>query len=485
VRRFNHLLFGLVLAGSCLPPDGTGSPDGSIGTSDGAVQDRDGGARADAGSDAESDAGTESDAGSGSDAGTHTDAGASADGGAGPGTDAGPGSDGGFNQPDGSVLGHPYGAHGGYTTSGVLFPTGTQAELDAAAAAFYDTWKSRYLKSACAAGQFLVVSSPATSQWTVSEGHGYGMIFAVVMAGHDPDARELFDGLYAYVADHRDPNGLMAWAQNKQCRNVDGVDSATDGDLDIAYALLLADRQWGSRGAIDYLGEAKKFIAAILAWDIHPKNSILVGDWVDASDSHYAGTRPSDFMPGHFKAFVRASGVSRWNDVVDKTYAVASYLQDHSAPDTGLLPDFAIGAPSATPSPAPADWLEGTDDGHYAWNACRTPWRLATDYLLSGDTRSQAVVRKMTVWARVKTGNDPKRIRDGYDLGGKELGSGLEFAFLAPFGVAAMVEAQTGSNQAWLDAIWKELLAGASADYFGDSIKLMALLTMSGNWWAP
>ena len=30
-----------------------------------------------------------------------------------------------------------------------------------------------------------------------------------------------------------------------------GTDSAFDGDCDIAYALLLADAQWGSAGAID------------------------------------------------------------------------------------------------------------------------------------------------------------------------------------------------------------------------------------------
>ena len=42
----------------------------------------------------------------------------------------------------------------------------------------------------------------------------------------------------------------MAWAQNQSCQNVSGPDSATDGDLDIAYALLLADRQWAINGAI-------------------------------------------------------------------------------------------------------------------------------------------------------------------------------------------------------------------------------------------
>jgi len=38
-------------------------------------------------------------------------------------------------------------------------------------------------------------------------------------------------------------------------------DSATDGDLDIAFGLLLADAQWGSSGAIDYHQAARDVIA--------------------------------------------------------------------------------------------------------------------------------------------------------------------------------------------------------------------------------
>ena len=37
-------------------------------------------------------------------------------------------------------------------------------------------------------------------------------------------------------------------------------DSATDGDLDIAYSLLLAHKQWGSNGTVNYLKEAQDMI---------------------------------------------------------------------------------------------------------------------------------------------------------------------------------------------------------------------------------
>ena len=63
----------------------------------------------------------------------------------------------------------------------------------------------------------------------------------------------------------------MSW---QQCDNgtalIDGAnegsmtggycDSATDGDMDIAYALLLADKQWGSSGDIVYLARPKQLL---------------------------------------------------------------------------------------------------------------------------------------------------------------------------------------------------------------------------------
>src|SRR4029450_6472942 len=97
---------------------------------------------------------------------------------------------------------------------------------------------------------------------------------------------------------------LMSWAQGTSCQNVDGDNSVTDGDLDVAYALLLADKQWGSGGAIDYRAEALKVIAAIREGDLDSSGHwVLLGNWVDRSDQHYRSTRTSDFMPGHFESF--------------------------------------------------------------------------------------------------------------------------------------------------------------------------------------
>ncbi len=80
----------------------------------------------------------------------------------------------------------------------------------------------------------------------------------------------------------------MAWAQSEHCQDIMGRDSATDGDLDIAYALLLADVQWGSAAAVNYRQEAERTLEAIVQHTVDPATHLtLLGDWV-APDGDYA-----------------------------------------------------------------------------------------------------------------------------------------------------------------------------------------------------
>jgi hypothetical protein len=142
--------------------------------------------------------------------------------------------------------------------------------------------------------------------------------------------------------------------------------------------------------------------------------------------------------------------------------------------------------PLGTPDPAPAGFLEGATDGSYAYNACRVPWRVATDFLVAGDARARTVAQRLTTWAKATTGGVPSAFRSGYRLNGTASpGSDyLSLAFVAPLGVGAMVDA---ANQAWLNAIWDLVVATPfSADgYYENTLKLLAMVVMSGNWWAP
>lgn len=385
---------------------------------------------------------------------------------------------------------HPFGSHPTSYAAGSIAPNHlSQAALDQATRDFYDAWKGRYLKQTCGAGRWVVEARTQSGNLTVSEAHGYGMMLAALLAGHDPDARAIFDGMFTFFREHPSvfTPSLMAWYQKKTCGSAQGADSATDGDLDIAYALLLADRQWGSCGAIDYAAEAAALLAGIESGEVDATGSYMrLGDWTDPGEpAYYQSTRSSDFMPDHLRAFAAASGNPVWTSILNHTYTVFDGLQTTYSPTTGLLPDF-IADPLGSPAPAGPNFLEGPNDGAYDYNACRDPWRLGTDFLVSGDARARTAAQRITTWMRAATGNDPATIKSGYQLDGT-LSAGADYrsmAFVAPLGVGAMADA---SNQAWLNAVW-DLVAATSLDaeaYYENTLKLLSMVVMSGNWWTP
>ena len=389
----------------------------------------------------------------------------------------------------------PFPQHTRYAAGAIKPGHVAQVQLDATTAAFYEKWKAKYLVAGCEPGHFYVLddedaaANAGKRTITVSEGHGYGMLIVAFMAGHEPRAREVFDGLVRYNRAHpsRINPRLMAWNQITGCKNNPdgGDDSATDGDLDIAQALLLADAQWGSDGEIDYRAAALALIAAIKQDEINRTAwSVKLGDWSGAGEKHFFGTRPSDFMGDHFRCFQAATGDADWARVTDTCYGVIAEMQARHSPATGLIPDFVMGL-DKTPVPAKARFLEGAHDGHYSYNSCRVPFRLGVDFLLHGEPRAKAALDRINTWIKKATAGRPEAIRAGYALNGKLLDKDdRSMAFTACFGVGAMSDA---AHQAWLDALWTEIAASDSKDdrYFARTLKMLCLIALSGNWWSP
>ena len=386
---------------------------------------------------------------------------------------------------------------------GSIAPTADQAVLDRALAEFYSEWKSFYLREGCGEGRVLVrtdgdgkptYGGSAKATITVSEAHGYGMLATVMMDDFNPDAHRLFDGMVRYFHDHpasSDP-GLMAWNQVEDCTDagadIGGSNSATDGDLDIAYAFLLAERRWGNEGAFDYGAEAQLVLRAILTHEVaQPDNILLIGDWAKAGDdaTYAATTRSSDFMQSHFAAFADRTGDRRWLDLRDTIYGVIATVGEKYSPGTGLMPDFIVSLPDK-PQPAPRCFLEGEYDGAYSWNAARYPWRVGLDFLLNGDERARKALRPLNAWARQATLGKPERFADTYRLDGKPApDSGRnQMAFVSMLAVSAMIDAD---NRDWLDALWSSMeeKPAADEDYFGITLKLMAMIVVTGHWARP
>ena len=378
--------------------------------------------------------------------------------------------------------------------AGVIKPDDVpQAALDDRVRQFYDAWKRAFLRQGCGVDRYYVYigAQPDTGSGvpiSVSEGQSYGMTIVATMAGCDPAARKIFDSLYLFHRDHpsqHDPL-LMAWRQLENCQSSSDRNSATDGDLGIAYALLLADRQWGSGGAIDYRAQALKMLKAIRRHEIHPESNLpQLGDWVNrAYPREYNAVRSSDLMLEHFRIFWHTSGDEGWRATLDASTALLQRMQRAYAPKVGLVPDFIEEATTAR-RPAAPGFDSVSQAGSYDYNACRVPWGIATSVVLNGNRQAKAIVTRMADWMRGSTGGDIYKLFAGYSLNGTPTVGYNHVCYTGAFGVAAMVDKR---YQPWLNRIWHDVAITSidpSSDYYGSSLRLIYMLVMSGNWWAP
>ncbi|UQU67501.1 glycosyl hydrolase family 8 [Couchioplanes caeruleus] len=347
----------------------------------------------------------------------------------------------------------------------------------------YRAWKVAFIREGCGAGMRQVYSPDASYPY-VAEGQGYGMVITVSMADLDPGAKGIFDGIVKFVLAHRSANDpdLTAAEQDDDCADQAGANSATDGDMDIAYGLLLADRAWGSSGKYDYRALAVRRIAAIKASEVNPSSKLmLLGDWSAAGNKELFGvSRTSDWMLEHFRAFEQATGDVGWGDIREAHLNAIAEVQAKYSQRTGLLPDFVTSEDGRT-QPADGKVLESSRDGDYGYNACRTPWRIGFDAIVSGDPRSLAAARKMNAWFKDTAGGDPDNVGSGYSLAGGRFGSRSARAFWAPLAVAAMTDP---GSQSWLDALWTKMASSSIEpdSYFGASVQLQAMLVASGHY---
>ena len=342
---------------------------------------------------------------------------------------------------------------------------------EAAVRQYYSQWKKRYLKpSLLVQGDYKIAFNPSGT--TVSEAIGYGMLITVLMADDDQNAKSYFDGLDRFRK--RYPSNInpvfMAW-KIPASEKIVSDDSATDGDMDSAMALLLAYRKWGD---VAYRAEAVLLIHALADTLVRPDNSLRLGDW-DTEKKAPELARLSDLMPTHFRAFREATADDRWLKIENRGYAILQEVQHQYAPTTGLVPDFAV-LKDGRWKPAKPEALEGPHDGDYSYNACRVPWRIGWAAIVLRDQRAITFLKPLMGWLK-RSVCKPEDFKAGYHLDGKML-RGADFdspCFISPTGVAAM---GTGDH-AWSEQVLAYGLR-AHEGYFEDSLNLLCLLLMSG-----
>ena len=320
----------------------------------------------------------------------------------------------------------------------------------------FDRWYARYkaqssLLQSCNGG---IRTSSGSADTTKVESMGWAMIIAAYMGD-----KETFDGLLTYYKSKRQGHGMMAWLTS--CNGIYNAGSASDGDLDAAFALVVATWQWGG----SYKTEANNVISACkkLITNCNGTSTLYGGI---SGNNGYGGCQQTDlsyYTPAFFREFAEFSGDNAWTKLADDTYTLLNAGANGS---TGLVPDWQQSNGSA------ANGYEH----NYKFDACRVPWRIALDYLWNGNEKAHTWCKKISDWA-YKTG--PRNIKDGYNLDGTVTGSNHSMSFLGGFAVAAMCNTQqiaddfadeVGRMQ-W-DSYWYHAYLGTCY-----------MLAMSGNMW--
>jgi endo-1,4-beta-D-glucanase Y len=334
--------------------------------------------------------------------------------------------------------------------------------------AAYTKWKTTTVTANGARGHLRVQrvnpDPPFPENSTVSEGIAYGMMLAVYMGD-----QQLFDELWKYEQLFLDEHGLMNWEIHADGMQVLGGGAASDADEDMAWALLMADRQWGTSGTLGdtYLNHGKKQVERIWSSEIHEGKLLKPGDrWGD-----WNTINPSYFAPAYYRVFAQVTGNAGWNEVIKTVYdTIDNTLNDANGNKTnGLVPAWCTsrGVPN--------------NGANYQYDSCRTPFRIALDYCYFGEPRAKAYLAKTSsFFSQIGA----YKIVDGYALNGTPQAArpgGQSAAFVGPAGVGAMSDAiyQTFIDDAYANVATLDLLVGGT--YYELSWTALSLLMMSGN----
>jgi endo-1,4-beta-D-glucanase Y len=326
----------------------------------------------------------------------------------------------------------------------------------------YERWKKLYLKKCNGMCRVCVDDTNVT----ISEGMGYGMLLTAYLG-----EKETFDGLLEFYKTKKTDKALnlMAWRVTRD--SIIDPGSATDGDLDVAFALIVAHYQWGE----DYLKEAKDIISIL-------KEHYFVncnGVYTMKPGGHWGGcdlTNISYYSPAYFRIFAQETGEAFWDTVADDAYTI---LYNGADDNTGLVPDWQSydGVPGGT---SDSDW-KWRD--YYRYDACRVPWRIALDYLWSGDKDARNFCIKVSNFA---DSIGPADIVDGYLLDGTPHPEAQwnNSPFVGSFAVGGMSYSQT-----MVDSFASRLLyldcTGEDDQYFNLSLRCLYMLVLTGNFWEP
>jgi endoglucanase len=253
---------------------------------------------------------------------------------------------------------------------------------------------------------------------TTSEGQSYTMLRSVWS-----NDRETFDKSWKWTKDNlsRPNDNLFSWLwgedQNGKygiLTNKNGQNVAIDGDIDIAYSLILASRKWGEDS---YKEEAKKIIYDV--WDKTVINSnsgrliLASNDLEKTFNKDKIVVNPSYFSTYAFHEFAKVTTELPWGRLSDDCYYFLNQI-------------FNINSIEISKPILPFDWIEidktnlqiNLSDNRktYGYDATRIPWRVALDYELNRNIEALEYLKKLEFLS--SEFNNKNLIYTVYDING-------------------------------------------------------------------
>ena len=344
--------------------------------------------------------------------------------------------------------------------------SGTYTGATAAGAA-YTAWKSAYVTTG-GSGEYRVLFDDGSS--TVSEGIAYGMLLSVYAAD-----KTLFDGLWTYYKNHRDGNGVMNWKYSSSS-SVTGSNGATDAELDVAMALIIAAEQWSSTAGNTYKADALSLIQKIKSLEMATDGQTLNGDaWGNTNSCR----NPSYFAPGYYTEFAKvdASNATFWNTTA--ITATNTILTANRNSTSGLVSNWCDNSGTEN-----SCGNTGSGASGFGADACRNPWRMAIDYLWHGSSASTVakdIDAKLTSFVNGYEGQlkGPLTTRS---VSNPSSGSYINGSY-ATFALPPMT---SSSAQLSLNRCYTNVAALSNVDaYFNSTIRCISMFVLTGNFWAP
>lgn len=332
--------------------------------------------------------------------------------------------------------------------------------------AFNDWYQAYVLKNKY--GAFVNTSDNKKHPIALSEGQGYGLVITALAGEKGYATEKQFRDLFNYYHHFKisETSHLMSWKQEVKKKKWQSVDSnnATDGDLDIAYALLKAAKVWPN-SKIDYHEQALNILTSIKKENYNEQTQVLtVGNWASTSKFYANLFRPSDVMPLYFETFFEETKDPFWQEVNKNSLDLLVELSEKN--EEGLIPDFAWINNDGVKAAAPKD-VTAEMDGDYGYNALRIPLRLAK----TKDEKAMQINHKLLTFF-----SNQEQVKAGYSLKGEPLVDYPSISYSAPLLLAS--DQDSDFSGVFSDATWIMYEPITGDNYYGDSLKVLAVLQL-------